>query len=954
MEENRRKRLIEVAFPLKEVSAHSRREKNIRHGHISALHQWWARRPMAACRAFLYASLVDDPDTEQEREELLKEIADLASWDAVHHPSLVVRTKEQGGSGLTGAQLLKRARQRILDRNGGKAPRLIDPFAGGGAIPLEALRLGCEVTASDLNPVAALILRCTVEYPQQYGKANGRAVPSYIRKLAKEKSQPSFFDGDFEAAYLHNPLAADVWYWGTRMLEEARKELASYYPTEPNGVVPVAYLWSRTIPCQSCGAEMPLIRQLWLARKEKKVVALKPMIDVKAKKVDFSVVEDGDVHGNPDDATAVGGDIKCLVCGQVIKSDAVRRLSREGKMGATMTAVVLQAEDRTGKGYRPDTPDDIIAFKRASKRLEELETKHTGEISLIPDEPIDPATLGLRVDGYGIDEWGKLFNRRQLLTLTTFARLVGEAYTEMIKTGLNPDYARAVTAYLALITDKAADFGSTLCLLNNVGGRGVVHTFGRQILSMAWDYAESNPFCTEGAGWKSYLDRTCETIQEISFQNYGTVRRMNASNLPTNSYDICVTDPPYYNAIDYAGLSDFFYVWLKRSLPRDWYSGDLNLPLTPKKEQAIMASEGNDSVARQRYVEIMADAFGSIRGSLKPGGFFGVVFAHTDPDAWATLIESLLKADLVPDASWPIDTEREGKISAATRANLQTSVWMGSQTRGDRTSDAFVGDVMGEMRPIIRERLLYFWAKGIRGPDFFISAIGPALSVFGRHSRVLRPDGSKMGVGEFLDFVRRESTTVALEQVLRGADLGQIDAITRQYVTWVWSASKAPLDAGEAIALCLATGADYHEVVREGSVAKEAKEKTKKVVRLRTIKERGAEDENLGEDSGARPPSVVDQMQKAAYYWGLNKTSELGSYRGNLGEIRWAVIRLLAQAVAESLPEADEDRRLLLGLLGSNVMASTTPRVEPVLKRRSSPPAGARLPGFANEEEGRE
>ena len=266
----RRKRLIEVAFPLEEVSAHSRREKSVRHGHISTLHIWWARRPLAACRAFIYASLVNDPDTDAEREEMLKEVADLASWDAVRHPERVVRAKSDGGSSLAGAELLERARRRILEDNDGIPPRLLDPFAGGGAIPLEGLRLGCEVEASDLNPVAVLILKGTVEYPQRYGQPDSRPVPDYIRQAAEDPSQGRFNDGDLVEAYGRNPLATDVRYWGHWMLEKAREELAEFYPSDPDGSVPVAYLWSRTIPCPNCEAEMPLIRQYWLARKDKK------------------------------------------------------------------------------------------------------------------------------------------------------------------------------------------------------------------------------------------------------------------------------------------------------------------------------------------------------------------------------------------------------------------------------------------------------------------------------------------------------------------------------------------------------------------------------------------------------------------------------------------------------------------------------------------------------------
>jgi putative DNA methylase len=923
--EVRRKRLIEVAFPLEEVSEHSRREKNVRHGHISTLHIWWARRPLAACRAFIYASLVDDPDNDHDREELLKEVADLASWDAVRKPDLVVRPKEKGGSGLTGRQLLERARQRILDCNDGKPPRLLDPFAGGGAIPLEALRLGCEVEASDLNPVAVLILKCTVEYPQKYGQPNSREVPDYIREAAAAGSQKRFFDGDLVEAYKKNPLATDVRYWGNWMLERAREELAEFYPPEPDGSVPVAYLWSRTVPCPNCGAEMPLIRQYWLARKEKRNVFLSPILLREQNSVDFEVREATSLQSGIVDSTTSQGDSICLLCRQVVKAEQARRLAREGKLGSTLTAVVLESKGREGKGYRADSEADLRVFKEAERELDRVSQEYANGLSAIPDEPIDPSTLGLRVDAFGLDHWSELFNARQLLVLVTLCRLVRDATDLLRKSHDDEGYIRAAATYLAALVDKAADFGSTLCVLNNTGGRGVVHTFGRQTLSFTWDYAEANLFCEQGAGWLSYLTRTVESLGEIPLGLPSEVTQSDARQANGSGFDACITDPPYYNAIDYAGLSDFFYVWLKRSLPEGLYGDLFSLPLTPKREQAIMASESDDPSARQRYVDLTTESFASMAKALSSNGVASIVFAHSDPDAWATLIDALLFTGLIPDASWPIDTEKEGRLGASHRANLQTSVWMSCLPRDIEGQQAFLGDVLAQMRPVIRERLLYFWSKGIRGADFFISAIGPALSVFGRYENVLRPDGTQVTVRDFLDLVRRESTTVALEQVLRGADLGIIDPLTRQYVTWVWSYSRAPLDAGEAIALCLATGADYGQTVRPGSIAVESKEKSKKLVRLRTIQERGAQEDDLGIGTPARPSPLIDQLQRAAWLWRGNKPDEIARYRATLGESRWQALRTLGQAVAECLPDGDDDRRLINGLLSSSAM-SAAPR----------------------------
>ena len=693
---------------------------------------------------------------------------------------------------------------------------------------------------------------------------------------------------------------------------------------------------------------MPLIRQYWLARKDRNRVALKPVVDRKNQRVDFEVAEGPNVTGNPAEATTSRGDTRCLLCGQVVKAAQVRQIAINGKMSATLTSVILNKQPSKSKSYREDKPDDWKAYESASDRLRVMQEGHQGEYSFIPDEPIDPKTLGLRVDAYGLDQWAKLFNCRQLLTLTCFARLVGEAHTLMLNSGTEPEYAKAITTCLGLVADKAAGFGSTLCILNAEGGRGVLHTFARQALPMVWDYAESNPFCEQGAGWRSYMDRTIEALEDLWLgTSHSSVAQRDARIPSLSNPQLIVTDPPYYDAIDYAGLSDFFYVWLKRSI--GFLDSELfSLPLTPKSQQAIMASEGNDAGERQRYVDAMTQAFEAMAQSIESNGTTGIVFAHSNPDAWATLIEGLLGASLVPEASWPIDTEREGKVSNLGHARLKTSVWMVCRKREDAAAEAFLGDVLEAMRPVVRERLLYFWGKGIRGADFFISAIGPALSVFGRYQQVLRPDGTAVSVRDFLDIVRRESTTVALEQVLHGADLGVIDPVTRQYVTWVWSYSRAPLDAGEAIALCLATGATYADTIRPSSIGVEGREKSKKVVRLRTIRQRAAEDDDLGFGTSARPVPLIDQLQYAAWLWGQTRTRDLGSYRGSLGETRWEALRTLGQAVAECLPDGDEDRRIINGLLGSGVMASAPPDNG---RPRPPQPAGAQLPGFETEEE---
>lgn len=980
----RRKRLIEVAFPLEEVSAHSRHEKNIRHGHISTLHIWWARRPLAACRAFIYASLVDDPIDPAEREELLKEVADLASWTAVRQPDQVVRSRAEGGSGLSGTQLLERAWRRILAANGGRAPRLLDPFSGGGAIPLEALRLGCEAEASDLNPVATLILKGTVEYPQRYGRpltdqrteySTGKRdsiagvdgqVPTYIRESAA-RSQSSFAESDAVAAYERNPLAADVRYWGNWLLERARAELSQFYPPDPDGSVPVAYLWSRTVPCPNCGAEMPLIRQYWLARKDKKKVALQPIIDRENKRIDFKVVEGPHVTGDPAEATTSRGDTVCLNCHQIVKASYVHEAGRRGEMGERLIAVVLEAEGPGGKTYREARSHDYEVFAHAERARRELESQTIYDLPAIPDEPLAFHPQYMLVREYGLDQWGKLFNSRQLVSLTHFARLVAEAYAAMVQDGVEHSYAEAVATYLGLAVDRLADRGSSLCRWDSSPKmEALVNTFARQALPMVWDYGEGVPFSEAAGGFTTCISWILYFLElEGGAASYDpALVTLADARVDRSRIDIVVTDPPYYDAINYADLSDFFYVWLKRSIGF-LHPELLSIPLTPKKQQLVVnfyAQNGSNSdterkeFARRHYIDGMSQAFGAMSRALQPSGLVGVVFAHTGADAWTTLIEGLLHSRLIPIASWPIDTELQNKTSASSRANLKTSVWMACRPRDMEAGEAFIEDVLAEMRPVMRERLLYFWGQGIRGADFFISAIGPALSVFGRHSQVFRPDGSEVTVREFLDLVRRESSQVALEQVLHGADLGTVDSLSRLFVAWVWSHSRAPLDAGEAIALCLATGADYREVVRQDSIAAEVKDGSKKVAKLRSIRERGAQDDTLGKDTPARPAPLIDQLQRAAHLWSLNHPAELAAFRLLLGEPRWAALRVLGQAIAECLPDGDEDRRLLLGLLGSSAMNAAPPRpaTGPLVRAAARPaPTMDRLPGIDDEPESR-
>ena len=473
------KRFIEELLPIKEISEESAREKNIRHGHISTLHIWWARRPLIASRATVYSALVSAENIEEKKKFLLK----IAKWET-----------------SLNKELIEKAREEIKKENGGKVLRVLDPFSGGGSIPLECLRLGLETHAIDYNPVAVLILKCVLEYPQKYGRPQKVVEQNGFYKQEKQES----------------PLVKDVQRWGEWVLESAKKEIGRFYPRDEDRSIPVGYLWARTIPCQNplCGAEIPLIRQFWLAKKEKKKISLYPFVH--NKRVEFAIVKkegnqwkvlESSVEGfepkvpenfDPEKGTTARAKAVCLVCGSTIEDDDVRRLFREGKASQRMTAVVLSTQKGEGKSYRLATEKDLEFYRLAEEYLEEKRKKLWEEwgIDPVPDEPLRrvPVTFGvINVWVYGMNTWGDLFNSRQKLALITFTEKVRLAYKKMLEEGYDKDYAKAVVSYLSLLLGKLADWNSVLSVWRPDQERNE-HVFNRQALPMVWDYGERNPF----------------------------------------------------------------------------------------------------------------------------------------------------------------------------------------------------------------------------------------------------------------------------------------------------------------------------------------------------------------------------------------------------------------------------------------------------------------------------
>jgi putative DNA methylase len=866
------KRLIEADFPLREVSEHSAREKNIRHGHISTLHIWWARRPLAASRTTALAALV--PDSPDQREQLLSLIAQLAPWE-------VVSRNDAGGQHLLG-----RARELIRQAYSGRAPKVLDPFAGGGSIPLEALRLGCETYALDYNPVAVLILKAVLEFPQRYGQK----------------------------------LLEGVITWGIWVMEKARQELDCFYPADPDGSVPVGYIWARTLPCQNpaCGAEIPLMRQTWLAKKDKRKIALKLIPDHKARRVEVEIVgADGrPIDFDPEEGTVSRAHVRCPLCGGTIDDETTRRLFREGKSGQRMMAVVLHHPNRPGKTYRLPTERDLAAYRAAEAALEEKRARLREEwgIEPVPGEPLPPLeTLGFRVQRYGLTRWGDLFNPRQKLALITFADKVRQAHAHLLAQGAEPEFAKAVATYLAVILNGVIDHCSSACQWRG-GTEDTGHTFGRQALPMNWDYAETNPLSASTGSWGSMAEKALRVLAHLTrippanpqsaspAVVHGTAT---ALPWPESFFDAVLTDPPYYDNVPYSDLSDFFYVWLKRTVG-DLYPELFATPLTPKSEEMVAdaSKAGGMENAMRRFEEMLTQAFREIHRVLKPDGIAVIVFAHKTTEAWETVINALLEAGLYMTASWPIHTEMQARLRAQESAALASSIYMVCRKR--TTSE--VGEyptVRKEIEARVRQKLTQFWEEGIRGADFFMSAIGPAVEAFGKYARVEKLSGEPVTVAELLEYVRKVVSEFALERILKRTSLGSVDAPTRFYALWRWTYNSARVHFDEARKLGQAVGVEVTALWDQTGFVKREKE----FVRVLGPKERGAD--FLQRE---RNDTMVDVLHKAVLLW------EQGEERGLEELLRTApfpqeALRQVAQDLSEILPHGDKEKQLLQGLL---------------------------------------
>jgi len=916
--------VIEDYLPIKAISAEASREKSVRKGHISTLHLWWARRPLVACRAAVYGALVpasrfvpeNGPDNKKQslgRANSAKFIDRLCKYPV--NSSILKEAQshilEAHAKRLT-METGKKVTVKDIEEGHAPHPKVLDLFAGGGAIPLEALRLGCEAYALDLNPVAHIIELCTLVYPQNYGKPNLMA-----RGMTGTK--------DVKGNTTWGGLAEELRYWGKWVLQKAKAEIGDLYPpipdpmykrkrceielneatgnwiargtkedtgtrrkdslfditdnhTLPPGYLqPVAYIWTRTVRCKnpSCGAIVPLVRQTWLCKKTGRYVALKMIALTGSKRVSFKVVESKNESGLGFDPAGFskGGNTTCSYCGAVVDSQYIKAESSAGRFELQLMSIVCSRLGEKGKVYlsegdipQSSIPDHIIIKKLTENVCVEMNLTE-------PSEPL-VGKMTDQLPAYGMKTFSDVFTSRQILSLLVLTKGVLNAQKKMIETGLDSIKAKAVLTYLGLLVSRMANFNSSLCLWNYTGGRGVVHTFGRQALAMTWDFPESNPFNHLGANWEGGVESSISVIENLITQdislNDSHVTRGSATrtSFASETVDAIITDPPYYDNICYADLSDFFYVWLRRCIG-ELYREHFATELSPKKEEAISSPYRfkNKQTARDFYENQMGEAFAEAYRLLKPVGSLVCVYAHKTTVGWATIVEALRRTGFIVTEAWPLDTERDAGFRI-DKAMLSSSIFLVARKRD---IEAGVGQyeniVQPELEMIVRERVDTLWDMGITGADLVIASVGAGLRAFTRYERVEYANGEEVPAEKFLTEVEGVVLDTMMAKLfgVSGGNVSSVDPESRFYVLWRFVYRTSEIDAGEAIVFTYSQHVEL-DSPHGLSVGKDALvEKKKGKYRIRDFTERGQHDKlGLPTDDG-QPAPLIDVLHRVLW-----------------------------------------------------------------------------------------
>lgn len=841
-----KKKLIEVALPLEAINAESAREKSIRHGHPSTLHLWWARRPLVAARAVIWASLVDDPSShpdlfpteelqKKERKRLFDILSRLVVWENSNDPDVLAEAKLE-----------------IMRSTGGNPPALLDPFAGGGTIPFEAQRLGLEAHAHDLNPVAVMINKAMIEYPAMF---DGVA-PINPGVNENDGLTPRVWKG---AA----GLAEDVRYYGKWMEQEAQRQIGMLYPTikvpaDQGGgeATIIAWIWARTVKCPNpaCGCDMPLIRSFDIGKKKGRERHVEPVIT--GKEINY-VVKNGK-SSRPGTVSRAGA--VCVACNSSVKFPYIRDEGKNHRFGYKLVAII--ALGRYGRLYLSPT-DEQAQCALSADCYESL----VGQLGYYPGY-INPV-------GYGIVDFVDLYTQRQFKTVSTFCNLIPEVKKQIQKDLLNSHrsldekYCKALSLYLAFAVDRLASRMTNICVWHSTR-ETVEHLFGMQGMPMSWEFAEANPFSGSTGSWSSALEWIPRFLERSVGNNVGYVKQMDAQTDSGLRNLLISTDPPYYNNIIYADFSDFFYVWMRKMLIDD-YPEIFSTMLTPKTEELIANPYrfgGNLDEAKDFFESGMLSALKQVyleSGDYPVSIYYAYKQKETDKDegessrGWETILSAIIKAGFTITATWPVRTELTTGLKTFENT-LASSIVLVCRKRNEEaktiTRRDFINTLHREMRPAL-EALQF---ANIAPVDLAQSAIGPGIGVFSRYNNVIEADGSIMSVRSALQIINQQLDVFLNEQE------GELDAKSRFCVDLFTQYAFNSLKYGEAEVLARAKNTSVEALVGEGVM-----ESAKSMIRLKT-REEIPEKIDATEDCCWK---ITQQLARAMEHGGVKKCAEV-------------------------------------------------------------------------------
>lgn len=984
------KKLIEVAMPIKEISSESVRDKSIRHGHISTLHLWWARRPLPVCRAVVFASLVPDPMDENcpksfcdAVEILLKEHKGMDAYkpyenipytkivdpmeDSLRNRLLMFIGKfsdtyiQKGESTpakdkLSNASLIKwdnkndeeiigKARKLIwvahnakndakaddliadfdkhykaikdaekvlymtIDRHIesddvkqkeanlhdaieaflDKMPRVFDPFAGGGAIPLEASRLGCRSFGNDINPVAHIIQKGSLEFPQKYGKPIVYSRDEFIKRYGEDElkrvaAENSLYD-DNEKVKIDNRLSFDVEFYARELLKRAEAEIGHFYPADDKGKKPIAYYWARVGTCSnpSCRAEVPLLKGFYLSKRrgasESKWIHLKPIIE--GNKIDFAITK-GKFEA---EGWMARGNLKCPCCGNVTNVNDLKQQFKNSETSERILASIY--EGLNGKEYRKPTDTETFIISKIPTNLES------------PSEAMPVKyTQALPSCTWGLERWGDLLSTRQLLAMQTLVQELSKIKSEI---NIQRDYEKAVITYLGILIDRIVARNTSFGVWH-ILQETVEHPFGRQAIPMILDYPEMNPFGSlSGSAWgqlKSVVDYI-NIENDVFSSECKNASSGDKEQFPKKFLNAVVTDPPYYDAIAYADLSDFFYVWLKRTLG-DVFPANFSTPQTPKSDECTALKhhhEGDAKKAVQHFESKLLQIFDAIEHQTSD--VVSIMFAHQSTEAWTTLCNSILGAKMNITGSWAIDTEVTGALKSE-KAFLSSSVTVSCKP-ANRSGFGDYKQVKAAIEKKVEEEVAELYGLGFRGADLLTACFGKAVSEFGKYERVEKASGDEVTVAELLEMTR-ESAFNALLKGFKGDDF------TKFYIGWLELYGFTESDFDDAAKFTkVSLSVDVSDLFANDIFIKNGNKQS-----LADYVHRNTKKKHLGENANA---SLIDQVHKAMWIYKGGNRRDLLDYIGKTAASSESSFWRVLTSLDELLPKGMDDQKQVAGLL---------------------------------------